>query len=324
MTAKTLDDSGRLLRVALNELRCPSCGAPQKGLVPGVPARCVFCKREFTLDPPVESNRNPAATVRQAGATTPGAKPTVLGLIVLVVLLMGVGAALSIAGRSAPSPDTASGGMPPVELSSPIPPTTVVAAAPPTPTAELTQVVEATTSIGGKFFLAEYSNTGTIRIDRPSVIVSGFDANGARVVEQAGYAVRARLEPGESIVVLALIAAPPAGATRYEVRAKPPESSGYSTPEVAVEIVESREQTSFGSTRKLVGTVRNNTATDVRFTRIVSVGRDADGRPCSFADGIPSETSLAAGASTGFDLSVGTFQASPPVRWEITAFGRPN
>lgn len=191
------------------------------------------------------------------------------------------------------------------------------------PTAVLGEVVEGTTSIGGRFWIADYANTGTVTIDRPSIVVSGFDAAGARLVEQAGYATRARLEPGERTVVLALLPEPPAGLARTEVAVHPPTVSAYIAPEVVLEVTEFSERATFGSMHELVGTVHNTSPEHVRFVRLVAVGRDAGGRPVSFTTSIPSRTDLDADQSSGFTMQVGVFEAVRPARWEIVAVGQP-
>lgn len=217
-------------------------------------------------------------------------------------------------GTNAPSPIAPASGAPPIPFTAP------VAAE---PSARIVRTTEATTSIGGRFFLVEVENTGTLPLVRPSVLVSGFDTAGARVAEQPGYLAQSRLEPRASGVVLALISEPPAGAVRYEVRMGELRTDDYTGPDVAATVVESNERPSAGAMHDLVGTVRNDTASPMRFVHVVAVGRDPAGVAVSFADGYASITQLGPGESSGFRLSVGTFEQARPARWEIVSFGRP-
>jgi len=197
----------------------------------------------------------------------------------------------------------------------------VQAATPPIePQAELRNVGHGRTSIGGAYWLADYANVGEIAIERPRVSLSLFDASGARVGEQSGHARRDYLAPGMSTVILVLSSQPPAY-ERFELRPVQPRaarrSGETSLPVTEFRIVDER----FG--RQLVGTVKNDTEAALRFVRILAVGRSAEGAPVSMADTYIGERTLAAGASSGFHMRLGTFELSAPASWEVSAAGRP-
>ncbi len=306
----------------VHDPRCPSCGAPQKGVVRGTTHRCIFCKHEFVVPEPATSD---AARVPSAASARPKASAAIVvaSLVGALCVTFGVGLVLSFRAN-APEPEAAvapgasfvvgsgSGNLPPVDVAP--------AAA---PSAALGQIVEGNTSIGGRFFLVEYRNVGTLPIVQPSVVASGFDASGRRVVEQPGYAIRSTLAPGESTVILVLIAEPPADLARTEIALRGPDSGGYAPAEISVEIRESAERPTYGTMHELVGTVRNPSDRTLAFVRVLAIGRDEQGRPVSFADGMPSATTLAPGAESGFDVDVGTFEVARPARWEIIGLGRP-
>lgn len=315
----------------VEDIRCPSCRAPQRDLKPGVPHRCVFCKHEFTYVAPNAAKPHAPVTVFAPDLSTPRKPSSAGGLVVAaatVMVIVGAMTALVLFKSSAPAP------MPPASVSpvyssqsspTPVMPIAPVAVAPAAePSAEVTSVSEGRTSIGGRFFLADYANTGTVPINAPAIVASGFDANGARVVEQPGFAERGNLAPGEHVIILALVAEPPPNVARFEVTARPPQTGGYAAHEVAVEVVESSEHSTGGSMHELVGTVRNTSATALRFVRVVAVGRDADGKAVAFANGMPTRNELAAGEESGFRLSVGTFEISRPARWDLVCFGQPH
>lgn len=311
------------------ELRCPSCRAPQNPAAPGADVKCVFCKTSYRVPLPAVAPALASAVVAPAHAATArspaGFVAMAVGLMVVVTSLV-----VFLRFRAPPEPTSgitipAIGGGVTVPVSDPsapaVPVLPVAAATEESPTAELVNVLDGTTSIGGRFYLVEMRNTGTVTIGRPAVMASGFDAAGKRVLEQAGFAARGTLPPGESTVILVSISAPPAALDHVDVV---PRLNGRSMTDrdVAVVVVESTERSTFGSMHEIVGTARNDAERQVQFIHVVAVGRDADGRPVSYADAFPSNHTLAPGESSGFTLSVGTWEIRRPTRWELVAFGR--
>jgi len=317
--------------VAEEEIRCPSCRAPQNQAAPGTQVKCVFCKHVYVVPAPKQIIAAPLDTLMatKSAARSRGA----VGFVVMAVGLMLVvaSAVVFLRFRSVDETSTTStSGLPTVSMpvsmpvtgqgATPLPSTPVAVAPAQEPQVELVHVIEGTTSIGGRFYLVDFKNTGTVAMGKPAVVASGYDASGRRILEQRGYAQRSTLAPGETAVVLVLIAEPPPGLHRVDVAPRL-EASRWGR-EVPIEVVESSERATFGSLHEIVGTVRNAGDSRSAFTHVVAVGRDASGKPVSYADGFPTTHTLAPGESSGFTLSIGTFEISRPVSWELVAFGQ--
>jgi hypothetical protein len=269
--------------------------------------------------PPLKQSPKP---VRNAGLLLP-----LLVGGVAVCVLVGAGAFFVVArGRAAPS---AGWEEPPAYA--PAVTTAKATAARPTPAgndgqeitpkASLARVREGRTSIGGLFWLATYTNSGTVPIADPSAVASLFDATGKRVAEQPGYAVKKLLAPGESTPMLILVANAPKFA-KAVVNLRDPEAPRYARDVLTPAVKEfTVGKGRFG--RSAVGTVRNDQQTALRFIQIVVVGRDAQGDIVSYADGYATAKQLAPGQESGFDISLGTFEIEKPAKWEAFAVASP-
>lgn len=282
-------------------LHCPNCGAPHRSAQAGEALTCEFCHARFVVSTPprgAQVNGGDATQGRPAAGTGGAA----IGLLVILVVAI-VAALIARAASSRKSAEQARVGAD----EAPAPPLE----------AEIVRYTEGTTSIGARFFLVEVKNTGSVEL-APTVVVSGFDANGTRVVETKGYSRRGALQPGAIETVLARINEKPTSAlARVEVVVAP------TAPFIktrSVTVAEITEQPSYGSMHQLVGTVVNQTRENVQNVQVIAVGRDASGKPVAFGEAYASTTSLAPGARSGFRIS-GTWEVSRPMRWEASAFG---
>lgn len=202
------------------------------------------------------------------------------------------------------------------------PPASGVAASPVTTgTLELLRIGEGINRIGARFWIVDVRNGSPTEIERPSIIVSGFGADGARVEEQPGYARVQRLAPGAETTIMALIAHPSDAATRYEVTSGDLRPARYTPVDHPLPVSDIREEMTSGSIGRLTGTVRNDGGA-ASYIRVIAVGRAANGDPVSFAHGMPSHHELPAGGESGFRLSTGSFEIARPERWEVFAYAR--
>ncbi len=331
-------------------VRCPHCHAPQPEARASGQYTCAYCRHAFAVAgataatypaPPVPRTVTPPTPPPPIAGTRSTVPRLALALVAIpLVLCVGVAVIRSVAvsGKSALAgtndgdepgagagilPALGAGVVPSVAPSSPtVTPTSVSAAPAVVARAELRNVAEGTTMIGGKFWLADYVNVGDAPIERPSVVVSLFDAAGTRVGEQRGFAEREWLAPGASTAILVLVSSPPVYA-RAEMAAVGPEAAGAIDPQVGLEVLGVTERADGSSVhRKLTGTVRNGAPHPLRFPQVVAIGRSASGAPVSIANGYAtSSREIPAGGESGFELSVGTFEIERPARWELFGVG---
>jgi hypothetical protein len=129
----------------------------------------VFCKHTFVVPANAAQGGKPPGALRGA---SPQPKPSGRGgagvSIAIGVAFVAAGAAgfwnasRPTVPAEQPKPDPISIPVAPPTPIAPLAPVEVAVAV--APTAELGQIVEGTTSIGGKFYLVEYLNSGTVPI----------------------------------------------------------------------------------------------------------------------------------------------------------------
>jgi hypothetical protein len=188
------------------------------------------------------------------------------------------------------------------------------------PKAELRDIREGRTSIGGLYWIATFANTGKVPIDHPAAVVSMFDDAGKRVGEQVGYSILEELPPGGAIPLLILASDPPKY-TRIAIAPRDPREPAFPSHQVPVRIVDYEMGKDFGG-RALIGTVENNRAKPVRFTQVLVVGRSSTGEAVSYASGYATAQEIAPKDASGFKVSVGTFEIEKPARYDVLAVGR--
>ncbi len=286
-------------------ITCPNCGASDITARGSGDFRCNHCESYFL------ATSAPSTSIA-SGPSRPQ-RPIAIVLSVFFGMMMAGMVAAFMLRRSTPPPSA------PPPPAPPPPAFTTNSAAP--PSAEIVHAIDGTTRIGGRFWLVDYRNSGDVEITSPSVAVSLFDEAGQRVGEQKGYAAIKRLQPGQTTTILVLVSHPPPYHRDALSLVQP--ASGFALPEVTLEVTEFRENPSFGSMRDLIGTVKNPHLRQVRFVNIIVVGRDASDQPVAFASGTATRKEIDAGGSSGFSISVGTFEVEPPKRWEVTAVGSP-
>ena len=318
------------------EIACPRCGSTVSSAAVGDNYQCAHCQTRFVL---VRATEGSQAVVVRAAAPGRGARVAVVVVGAVVVGAMLASWALRPqaaeraregAGvpRAAERRAAAEGAALQRGASVDVPAVGAVevavaeAAPPPPPQAELRGTIQGTLSIGGHYWLTTYANVGATAIGRPSVGVSLFDAGGKRVGEEQGFAEVSVLEPGATVPVLVLASAPPAYA-RAEIAPVAPEAASYETPDVPVSVREMTVQAGGLGRSECVGTVVNESGGPVEFTKVLVIGRDAEGALVSYAYGYATTTALAAGAESGFKVSLGTWEVRPPVKYEALALARP-
>ena len=72
-----------------------------------------------------------------------------------------------------------------------------------------------------------------------------------------------------------------------------------------------------------MGTVRNETDGELKFIKVVAIGRDGGGNPVGFGTSYATSSTLAAGAESGFKVRCGVWHLEDPKTWEVVAFGKP-
>jgi hypothetical protein len=312
------------MAIKIVEIECPRCSAGEPEKLSEEQFRCSHCGAIFVVD----RGTKPHAVVPRLSPVAPPSRVrfgTVVLVGVAVLAAAGVWSGIQGSRRRAEreerehvsrslaptgSRDRLRGG-PRVSISR----VEKVEA----PVAKITFTKKGRLSIGGDFWLLTYTNAGKIPISRPAAVVSLFDDAGHRVGEQVGYSPVKLLEAGASVPVLVLVSKPPVYA-RVEIAPQEPRPpSDYDRTPVSVTVVESIVRASYGSMKEAVGTVRNDTAQPVRFIQVVVIGRNAKGELVSLASGYSTTSNLEPKATSGFKVSIGTFEIEAPARYEIFA-----
>jgi len=313
--------------VKMVEIACPRCSSSEAEKVGPDVFVCRHCHTRYIVDHGharlPDGNATPSA--RRSGS----ASSVMLGAG-LVLLLLGAGAGYFLINTAEPPPEDYRPAIQLPDIAATPPASTKpyspsISKAedvepPPEPSATLDNSVKGETSIGGHYWLSTYRNTGEVPIERPSVIVSLFDKDGARVGEQPGYAGRTYLRPGESTTILALSAKPPTY-EHAEVTAAEPSVARYTKPVIDIQVREHVVNPLGNDRSDVVGTVDNTTEGAVDFIKIVVVGRDKDGNPVAFSESYASDKDLGPGESSGFKVTLGTWLIEPPETIEVSAFG---
>jgi hypothetical protein len=293
-------------------ITCPSCGSADLEGRSASDYRCNHCGTFFVAKPAAPDPAAPEPIMPRWTKEARPRRPAPFIVAGVLVALVVVGATTSMvilrSGSVAPPP-------PAYEP----PPSTYE---PASASAELGAQIDGTTRNGLRFWLIDYRNTGIAEITNAGVVVSLFDASGARVAEQTGYSTVKRLQPGKRTTILVLLNTA-VTQQRAEISMMKPSSSSYGLPEVELTVSDFRENPTFGSLRDIIGTVRNPNKRQVRFVNVLIVGRDSNEQPVSYATGTASQSEIDAGGQSGFSVGVGTFEVEPPKKWEVTVVGSP-
>ena len=321
----------------MDPIKCPSCGSPNVEFLPGNFARCGSCGTAFATGVPQQQYYAPPLPQDYAAHRSANLGVVIaVGIVICAVIILGAAGAgfllyaksSSVGPAASPRASTHSSGRPVISSSSSEEPgkgtSSPVDVGPPpssVTTAEYRDVRRATVS-GSLIWIGKYVNTGETAIVRPSVVVSLFDQGGKRIAEQPGYSADQWLEPGEWCILLVLASAAPEYA-REEVKVVKPQAPSYDTKPVDLKLVE--WGTAKGSFNGIdaVGTVRNDSKKNVRFAQIVIYGFDGQGQPVSVSSGYATESDLAAGAESGFKVSITSLKIGDATRYSAIAFASP-
>jgi hypothetical protein len=189
-----------------------------------------------------------------------------------------------------------------------------------TPAAEIADLREGTTSLGGRYWLMTYKNTGTAVIDRPSVLVKLTDAAGKPVGEETGQGTRDQLAPGESMPCFVLKNDAPKGA-RAEVVPAPPQVATREPWKQALQVEGLAHKKQMLGATSVVGEVIHTGKGNARFIEVIVVGVDAAGHPVSWGSGMPMTEALPSGGRSPFQVRMGTFEVEAPVDYKGFALG---
>lgn len=308
------------------ELTCPQCSSHEADSLGHDQFRCTYCAAVFL----VERKRPTAPVVVQP---TPRSAPLraslAKGVVVVVAIAIFVAAVGLIAvikqfGRGPTEAElrtrlSGTSGVPRVRV--PSIQRTSAEASPP-PKAELRDVQHARLPRGTDIWIGTLANTGQVPIERPSALVSLFDAQGKRVGEHHGWAPIELLAPGQTTPVLVMIMRAPVY-SRFDAAPGELRTTSYSPPQLAtIKVTEQTVQPYLTTMQQIVGTVRNVGSKPARFVQVIAVGRDGDGKLASYASNYVSRSDLAPGAESGFSVTSGTFEIRRPARFEVFAVGR--
>lgn len=330
----------------MQQIKCASCGSPDIEFLPGAYGRCRNCGSTFAESAAVANAARPLPGMppvyaapqfpppppgMQGPARGNGPAILIVAVIFIVALCLIGGAGWFVMANSSPASSSRYVPSATANVSSgpgasewkPATPTPVTPA-PSRPSkvgtgkAEFRNVRMASFS-DGKFWVGSYVNTGKVPIGNPNVTVSLFDQKGKRVAEQPGYAPVDWLEPGESTVVMVYVAKCPEYA-RADVKVVGPKDVEYQRKPVALKILE-WDTRAGGIGEVAVGTVKNTTAGDIQFAKIIVYGFDAEGLPVNVSYSYATESDLAPGAESGFSVMISGLSVAKAARYEIVAVG---
>ncbi len=187
---------------------------------------------------------------------------------------------------------------------------------------KITHQVAGETSLGGKFWIFELNNQSEQAIAKPGVVVSGFDANGQRLVEQSGWSQQQVLAPNETTALMVFLSEPPDDmvSTTISTLGKIPQK--YDLKQVSLK-VKSFVVNEVGSRYEIVGDVLNDTEHTLSFSKITVIAKNKAGQAVGVTSGFATVKSLKPQESSGFKVTMGTFLTEKPDSWTLKAFARP-
>jgi hypothetical protein len=316
------------------EINCPRCSSHRVEQADAVHYRCLHCQSFFMRDGapppmpppapapvPVTSFTGPGVRIPVQRRTNSGALIGVLiavGLVVGIVIIAVVGAAVSSARRARNLEPIPTATFEPVST---VTPSLVGQPTGPAPHSRIKSFKKGETINGDPFWILLYENTGESPIGNASARVSAFDGAGHRLDEASGFAVNKNLLPKKTTPVLIL--GKKILSAKEELEAQTPElPSSYDAGQLEMTVTDFTARKDHTLT-DIVGTVKNGTTQSVRFIHVVAVGLDARGDTVSYADTFASAKELAPGATSGFKVNSGTFEISPPVRYQLFSVAMP-
>jgi hypothetical protein len=311
----------------VTELRCPSCGAPDRTTADAQGMRtCPFCSARYHVNagphsvPPVQA----AAPIPVSAFASPrfippqkSQAPFFAGVIFAIVAVMAIaGAIVGVAVTTRSRPSAAHVSSTRATGSATFPATEDGTGAKATATFTAHRIV--TTLTTAKYVLGVAQNTSPFTIDKPEIVVVMKDAAGKELKTDHGYAERDSLAAGESSPVSILLMNPPAFASvSYEITAR--KATYVSPPALGLRLEAlPPEVTTFGSEFK--GKVFNDGNAAARFVRIEVVGFDASDKILGLGFGYAIGERLEPHTSARYDLPAIRFP-SKPARFDVTVSG---
>jgi hypothetical protein len=175
---------------------------------------------------------------------------------------------------------------------------------------------------GSSWWLIEYRNTGGGTISFPKLIALFKDADGNVIDRVEATSNVYSLPPGDSAWILVTPAKAKGASATFDMM--PPEGmQEWSAVTKRLELSDFRvdDNPDIPDYGFLSGKLRNTSGRSMESVLVQAVGYDAKDQPCAYTLGYAEGTPLAAGATTGFRISAGTWQKQKPARWEIHAWG---
>jgi hypothetical protein len=188
------------------------------------------------------------------------------------------------------------------------------------PVARLGKPIAGQNSVS-RFWLIPYTNEGTSPIARPQVMVRTYSDLDELMAEETGFAQIDRLDPGKTAIVLVL-AQSEMKFSRFEVSPAEPKIASWEKIQAAT-VTEWREEKPDIGLSKIAGMAKNEWTGTLSFVIVEALGRNAAGEVVAYSNGYLNDSDLDPGESSGFALTLGVWEAEPPVRWELVAHGRP-
>ena len=183
--------------------------------------------------------------------------------------------------------------------------------------------VTSKTANGDNYWISTIINNGQETAIRAGVVVSLFDKNGKRVGEQKGYAKLKFLKPQQKANILTLITKAPSYA-KAELATFASRPNNYEKPYSLLKVEDYNVKVSSYSKKyhDIIGEVSNHNDHQVDYSKIVVLAKDENDQTIGIADGYLTHASLKPQATSGFKVTIGSFQIKPASRYTLYAFGQ--
>ena len=181
--------------------------------------------------------------------------------------------------------------------------------------------VRGETTTGGQYWIFGVKNISNTTMVRPGIMVSLFNPQGKRLAEQGGWSQKKQLEPGEESAVLVFLSEPPVEAVDKKITPLASEFSQFDVQEIQIKVLDYTVNTK-NKQFEIIGDVKNNHDSRVKYVRVVAVAYNADGVPIGIGHAYSTEKQLAPNQGSGFKIRVGAFLTDEPDSWQLIALAR--
>lgn len=185
--------------------------------------------------------------------------------------------------------------------------------------AEVTALTPIPDSIGNLYFIGLYRNTGEATITLPRVELSLWSADKRRLATATGYAVRHRLEKGETTPVKILVQHSPAYAEVTTELHPQPERYPQRRPKLALSQIQLERGRYSGY--RVTGMVQNQDAAAARYVQIIALLYDPSEQIVGMDSHFLADSTLLPGQSSPFTVEVSQVRgraARPQLDYQAT------